>query len=224
MKKEKVYIYGKHAVEEAIKNGIKIEKINISNGNLPTDIDQNINHQGVLGRVFIEDLIKPYKEFIKNLKITPQTALVILGEVQDPQNVGAIIRSAGAFGIAGVLIPEYNQAQITGAVVKVSTGMVFSVPLISIGNVNNTISDLKKKGFWIYGLEMEGSESLDNQKFDEPSVFVLGNEAKGIREKTREACDILIKIPMHPRCESLNVASSASVVFYKWSTQHLNKL
>ncbi len=223
MKQERIYIYGKHAVEEATKHHIKIEKLN-PKATFPSDIDPEVNHQGVIASVFVSDLMKDYKNFIKKLTITPDTALIILGELQDPQNVGAVIRSAGAFGIAGILIPEHNQAQISGAVVKVSAGMAFSVPLISIGNINNVIRDLKDKGFWIYGLEGTAEVSLDGENFEEPSVFVLGNEAKGIREKTREICDIMLRIPIHPRCESMNVASSTSVVLYKWSTKHPNAL
>src|SRR6185369_57740 len=98
-------------------------------------------HQGYIGAIKINKLVRNYGEFMEGLMVTPDTALVVLGEVQDPQNVGAIIRTAAGFGIAGVLIPEHNQAQVTGSVVKVSAGMAFHVPLVSIGNVNDTIRD-----------------------------------------------------------------------------------
>ena len=119
-----------------------------------------------------------------------------------------------------MLIPEHNQAQVTGAVVKVSAGMAFKVPLVAIGNVNHTVRDLKKKGFQIYGLEGTGDQNLSDEKFEEPSVIIVGNEATGIREKTRDLCDKLIKIPMNPSSESLNAASAVSVTLYRWSTQH----
>ena len=193
-------------------------------GKIQGDIKDNATHQGIIGEVSLEHLVIPYKSFAENLKVTPDTALVLFNEVQDPQNVGAVIRSAAAFGIAGILIPEHNQAPVTGAVVKVSAGMAFRVPLVAIGNENNTIRDLKEKGFWIYGLAGEGAKTLTDEKFDAPAVFVLGNEGDGIRQKTRELCDVLLSIPMHPKCESLNAATSMSIALYEWSTQHKDAL
>jgi 23S rRNA (guanosine2251-2'-O)-methyltransferase len=223
MKQEKIYIYGKHAVEEAQRNipkaVEKVEKIG-PKSTLPSEIGKNANHQGVIALVNLDKLVRPYKEFVKDLKINSDTAFVLMGELQDPQNVGAVIRSSVAMGISAILIPEHNQVQITPAVVKVSAGMVFSIPIVSIGNVNNVIRDLKDRGFWIYGLEGTAKESLDEQKFEEPTVFVLGNESKGIREKTTELCDILLRIPMNPRCESMNVAASTAIALYAWSTKH----
>ncbi|MBI5754128.1 23S rRNA (guanosine(2251)-2'-O)-methyltransferase RlmB [Candidatus Peregrinibacteria bacterium] len=187
---------------------------------MPHDIDLSAVHQGFIGLISPGKLLREYREFIDGLSVGPDTALVVLGELQDPQNVGAIIRSAAAFGIAGVLIPEHNQAPITGTVVKVSAGMAFRVPLVSIGNVNTTARDLKERGFWIYGLEGNAPKNIATEKFDAPAVFILGNEATGIRLKTRELCDILLSIPMNPGCESLNVSASAAVALYAWSTQH----
>lgn len=177
-------------------------------------------HQGVIGRISLDKLMHSYDDFIGSLKINPDTSLVILGEIQDPHNVGAIIRSAAAFGVSGILVPEHNQAPITGAVIKVSAGMAFRIPIITIGNVNNAVRDLKKKGFWIYGLDGSSPKNISDESFGEPSVFVLGNESTGIREKTREICDILVSIPVNPKCESLNVAASAAVALHAWSIKH----
>lgn len=243
MRQEKTYIYGHHALIEALTNRPEIfehvyleetptaelkaliKRAGIVSSrfdqhSVPNDIEKYANHQGFIGAIKLHKLVQNYGEFMEGLKVTPDTALVILGEVQDPQNVGAIIRTAAGFGIAGVLIPEHNQAQVTGSVVKVSAGMAFHVPLISIGNVNDTIRDLKKKRFWIYGLDGEAKQSLTKEKFDAPTVFILGNESTGIREKTLELCDIPLMIPMSPECESLNVAASAAVALYAWSTNH----
>ena len=239
----KIYIYGKHAVEEALLNNptaldlilsthplpsnyitlakeskIRLEKLN--KDSMPKGVQKDVAHQGYIGRISLESFVRPYKDFVEKLKITPDTALVVLGEVQDPQNVGAIIRSAAGFGIAGVLIPEHNQAQINGTVVKVSAGMAFRVPLVKIGNVNATLKDLKERGFWIYGLDGEAQQSLSSEKFEAPSVIILGNENLGIREKTLETCDIPLVIPMNSNCESLNVAASAAVALYAWSLKH----
>jgi 23S rRNA (guanosine2251-2'-O)-methyltransferase len=243
IKSDKIYIYGKHAVEEALVNNpnavdlvlsadplpaavidiakeakIRLEKL--TKDSIPRGIDKTMVHQGIIARVSISNLVRPYNEFIENLTVTPDTALVVLGEVQDPQNVGAIIRSAAAFGIAGVLIPEHKQAQINATIVKVSAGMAFRVPLVQIGNVNMTLKDLKEKGFWIYGLEGTAKQSLNTEKFEAASVIVLGNEGEGIREKTLESCDIPLAIPMSKDCESLNVAASAAVALHAWSVRH----
>lgn len=247
-RKEKVYIYGKHALVEALsstpgvirkvflapdlrdpklrnlleKHQIPVSPLGASQGKELAGRDAV--HQGVIAVMDPSALLVPFDDFIANLDLSKKPALALLGEVQDPHNVGAIIRSAAAFGISGVLIPEHNQAGITGTVVKTSAGMVFRVPLVSIGNVNHTLKTLKEKGFWVYGLAMQGTASLGAEAFDTPSIFVVGNEGAGIREKTLEACDVTLSIPMHPRTESLNAAVSAAVVFYEWSTKHPESL
>lgn len=236
-----IYIYGKHALKEALlhkpravkkvflashiadaelsallkKHGIRAGTL--SGTTLKKGGAEDAAHQGVIALVGVEELVVPYSEFMKTLTVKEGTLLALLDEIQDPHNVGAIIRSAAAFGIAGVLIPPHRQSPVTGAVIKVSAGMAFRVPLVSIGNVNDTLRDLKERGFWIYGLEGESKQLIASEKFDAPAVFVLGNESSGIRAKTREACDILLSIPIKPDCESLNVAAAAAVTFYEWS-------
>jgi 23S rRNA (guanosine2251-2'-O)-methyltransferase len=185
-----------------------------------TDLVGDAVHQGVIATMNPANLLIPFDKFIETLDVSTNPAVAILGEVQDPHNVGAIIRSAAAFGIGAVLIPEHKQAGVTGAVVKTSAGMVFRIPLVSIGNVNHALSVLKTKGFWTYGLAMDGKASLGAEPFDAPSAFVIGNEGAGIREKTLATCDVSLKIPMHARTESLNAAVSAAIVFYEWSKKH----
>ena len=243
-RQEKIYIYGKHALEEALQNTPRVirkvflasnlldEKLHalLEKHNIPTAtlaagkgkelVGRDTAHQGVIFTINPSALLVSLDEFLATLDTKRNPAVAILGEVQDPHNVGAIIRSAAAFGLSGVLIPEHNQAGITGAVVKTSAGMAFRIPLVTIGNVNNTLKILKEKGFWIYGLAMYGTTSLGTEVFDAPSVFVIGNEGAGIREKTLVACDITLKIPMHKRTESLNAAVSAAIVFYEWSRKH----
>jgi 23S rRNA (guanosine2251-2'-O)-methyltransferase len=183
-------------------------------------------HQGVIAIMDPSSLLLSLDDFLATIPSfgsssgSSKISVAILAEVQDPHNVGAIIRSAAAFGLSGVFIPEHNQAPITGAVVKSSAGMVFRVPLVSIGNVNHAIAVLKEKGFWIYGLAMDGKINLGTEAFDAPTAFVVGNEGAGIREKTLSACDVTLSIQMHARTESLNAAASAAVVFYEWSRKH----
>lgn len=244
MTHSKIYIYGKHAVTEALTNTPKIiEEVQMTSqfddatiralvkrlglktsvfmpNKLPKEIDSQASHQGIIAVISFENLIQPFGKFVEDLKVTNDTSLILLGELSDPQNVGAVIRSAAAFGISGVLIPEHNQAQITGSVVKVSAGMVFRIPIVSVGNVNTALRELKDRGFVVYGLEADSKSIMPKEEFELPTVFVLGNEAEGIREKTRELCDKLISIPINPKCESLNAGVSAAVAFYAWSAKH----
>ena len=241
-KPEKVYIYGRHSLVEALKhtprsiknvfladitsepeiselaakNNISVKQIG---GSESRAVGKDAVHQGIIGVLNPDALFVDLKEFLKGLDVSKNPAIALCAEVQDPHNLGAIVRSAAALGLAGVIIPEHRQVSVTGTVVKTSVGMVFRIPMIRVGNVNQTLRELKDAGFWIYGLDMDG-ENLTNTKFDRPSVFVVGNEGDGIREKSLELCDHRLSIPMHARAESLNAAVSAAVVFYEWSRQN----
>ena len=242
--REKIYIYGKHALNEALLHAPRsLRKVYLSRENwspeLVAELGRNkiavaelgsdragqllgkdASHQGVIALIDPASLLVSLDDFIASVDIRTQPAIALLAEVQDPHNVGAIIRSAAAFGLSGVLIPEHRQAPLTGAVVKASAGMAFRIPLVTIGNINHVLEVLKKKGFWIYGLAMDGTTQLPAETFDAPAAFIVGNEGHGVREKTLEACDITLSIPMNPRAESLNAAASAAVVFYAWSARH----
>lgn len=248
MKKDVEFIYGKHAVAEMLearpdvvveihaakdfsaedildladKHNIELKVLNLNNP--PRGISSNASHQGIVAGIQARKLTVDYKDFKETLVIGEDTSLLVLGEVQDPHNVGAVIRSAAAFGVKGVLMPPHNQAPITGAVVKVSAGMAFKIPLVAISNVNSTLRDLQDSGFWVYGLDGKGTTSTVDEKFSKPSVFVVGNEGSGLREKTKETCDDIISIPTHPRCESLNAAAATAIVLASWSSQHQGAL
>ena len=242
------YIFGKHAVREVLterpdivaelhaavdfsdeaileladKHKFSLKVLNLKNP--PRGVSAKASHQGVVAGILPHKLTIPYKEFRETLPNDPNTALLVLGEVQDPHNVGAVIRSAAAFGLAGVLIPPHNQAPVTGTVVKVSAGMAFRIPLVTISNVNTALRDLQDRGFWVYGLEGAGTTSTTTETYSRPSVFVLGNEGFGLREKTKEQCDELVSIPIHPQCESLNAAAATAIVLASWSAQHPDAL
>lgn len=244
MRAEVEYIFGKHAVREVLEQrpdvvvevhvaaqfsdttlleliqqqAVPLKVLNEKNP--PRGISAKAAHQGVVAGIISSRLTIPYKIFKQSLSASPETALLVLGEVQDPHNVGAVIRSAAAFGLAGVLIPPHNQAPVNGTVVKVSAGMAFRIPLVTITNVNATLRDLQTAGFWVYGLDEVGGTTTTSEQFSRPSVFVLGNEAVGLRVKTKEVCDELLSIPIHPQCESLNAAAATAVVLAMWSVQH----
>jgi len=242
-----IWIYGKHAVEGALRmrpdvvselylrDDVRnlmpaqllenILRITAFSGNaVPRGVEKHAVHQGYIAKIDRSRLTLSFEDFKNSLSVSSSTALALLGEIQDPHNVSAVVRSAAAFGLAGVLIPKHRQAGVTGSVVKVSAGMAFTVPLVEVPNVNRAIEDLKKMGFFIYGLDSGGESPLHQETFSKPSVFVLGNEGEGIRTKTREHCDTVLSIAMHTRAESLNASASAAVAFYAWSTQHLNAL
>lgn len=241
---ETTYIYGTNVVMEAFKHSgqhvtnlwldpkvqnpelIRLARSNntqihtLDEKKMRKHVNPELNHQGVIASISTKSLIMSYGEFVEKVKINENTAIMILGEIQDPQNVGAIIRSAAAFGISAVLIPQHNQSPVTGTVIKVSSGTAFTLPLVSIGNVNTVVEDLKKRGFWIYGLSGKGSHSIAHEGFEKPSAFIIGNEGEGLRTKTSEHCDILLTIPMKKKVESLNAATAAGVVGYAWSSKH----
>jgi len=241
---EKVYIYGKHALMEAllyaphaVRKAFLAHELDapelralLKKRNIPTEaiksrdagrmVGEDTSHQGVIAIADPGALVVDFDEFMETVRPEASTMLVLLDELTDPHNVGAIIRSAAAFGAAGVLLPSHNQAPITGSVVKASAGMAFRVPIIAIGNINQTVDRLKEEGFQTYGLVMDGKKVLSEEKFQAPALFIVGNEGKGIRMKTLERCDVTLRIPMDPRCESLNASVSAAVVLYEWSTLH----
>lgn len=235
------YLYGKHLVAEILRvaperietlylsqsaekefkalAGGRVKVEDMPKSSFFRDIEGAV-HQGVIARVNVDNLLRDYHGFLKETPVSPATCLILLNEVTDPHNVGAIIRSAAAFGAFGVLLPSHGQALITGAVAKASAGAIFHVPLVAIGNENQAIIDLKKRGFWIYGLAGEATKSLYEEAFTAPTVIVIGSEGEGLRRKTKEHCDIQLSIPMHSATESLNASVAAAVALSHWSKQH----
>ncbi len=241
-KDDKVYLYGKHALREALlAKPASVQKVFLdtnAEGDKEltsllaqhkiafTPMKQNAGastvgndavHQGVIAVINTEKLYTSLDEVLKLFDTVEHPCFVLLDELHDPHNVGAIIRSAAAFGAHAVLMPEHNQSPITGTVIKTSAGMVFRIPIVKIGNVNQTVRLLKEKHMWSYGLVMDGDTALNKAVFDSATLFIVGNESTGIREKTLELCDIGLTIPMNPDCESLNASVAASVVLYEWS-------
>lgn len=142
--------------------------------------------------------------------------LVLLDGVEDPHNLGAIIRTANAAGADAVLIPERRAAGLTDTVAKAAAGALEYMPVVRIGNVARTLGDLKKAGFWIYGLDERGAEDHDLVDYNVPTIFVLGSEGKGIHQLVRESCDVLVRIPMYGNIPSLNVSVATGIVLFEW--------
>lgn len=228
------FIYGKHVVDLAMEKAPAcIEAIyladNFSNAKLLAKIQRHQykveplqtstigsmaredNHQGIIAKLNTKQLLKSYGEFIQSYSPDSKSVILVLSEIQDPQNVGAMIRSAAAFGVDAIFLARNRQAPVTGTVAKVSAGMLFAVPIVSVANVNEAVRNLKEKNFSIYGLAGEGEDSVYEVGITAPTALVVGNEAHGLREKTRELCTKLINIPIAPYCESLNAGSAVAV-------------
>lgn len=171
------------------------------------------NHQG------IALIIKPfqYQDFETVLKSAVKPGLLIgLDGVTDPHNLGAIVRSAAAFGANGVVIPERRNAAMTGSAWKSSAGAAARLPICQVTNLVRSIEDAKKAGFFVVGLDAEGAESLTEFSLATESVYlIVGSEGKGLARLTREKCDLILSIPMQSDVESLNASVATAITLYK---------
>jgi len=142
--------------------------------------------------------------------------LVVLDGVEDPHNLGAIVRTAHAAGAGAVIIPERRAAGVTDVVAKAAAGALEHLPVARVTNINRTLETLKERGYWIYGLDERGPEVYDRVEFTRPSAIVLGGEGKGLHDQVRKRCDALLRIPMAGKISSLNVSVAAGVVLFEW--------
>jgi 23S rRNA (guanosine2251-2'-O)-methyltransferase len=149
--------------------------------------------------------------------------LVVLDGVEDPHNLGAIVRTAHAAGAGAVIVPERRAAGVTDVVAKAAAGALEHLPVVRVTNVNRALEDLKERGMWIYGLDERGTESYDQIDYAKKSVLVLGGEGKGLHEQVRKHCDVLVRIPMAGQISSLNVSVAAGVVLFEWRRRRAAK-
>jgi len=141
---------------------------------------------------------------------------VVLDGIEDPHNLGAIVRTAHAAGAAAVVIPERRAAGLTDAVARAAAGALAYLPVVRVANISRALEDLKKHGYWIYGLDQRGTESYDRVEFTAPSALVLGGEGHGLHHNVARHCDFLVSIPMAGGVASLNVSVAAGVVLFEW--------
>ncbi len=239
-------IYGKNPVTEAILAGKTINKIYFQRSNkelyetikLAKDnrivvveadkqkLDKMVefqNSQGIVASVTeyeyfeIDDILEYAKE-----KNEPPFILV-LDKIEDPHNLGAIIRSAECMGVHGIIIQKRNACQVTDTVEKVAAGATQYVRIARVTNITESIKKLKDNGLWIYGLDMEGSETIYKTKFDGAIGIVIGNEGDGISRLVRENCDFIVNIPMSGNINSLNASVSAAISIYEVGRQKAMK-
>lgn len=199
----------------------KIDYTTLTSQEMESMVGRDAIHQGVLA-VLNEKLLYTSLENLISVseKDDKQPVFVILDSLQDPHNVGAIIRSSVAFGASAIILGEHEQVPITGTVIKSSSGMVFAIPIVKVSNINATIIKLKEKGYWAYGLTGDGDTSLTNVQFDSKTLLVVGSEGTGIHKKTLEHCDFKLSIPISNLCESLNASNAVAVTLYEWSKQN----
>jgi 23S rRNA (guanosine2251-2'-O)-methyltransferase len=170
-------------------------------------------HQGIAA-YFDEKPPLSFEEFLNKLPPKPPSLILALDQVEDPGNLGAILRSAWGFGALGVLAPKDRSARLTSAAIKVSAGGSEHVPLVYVTNLSKALETLKEKGFWTVGAQGGGGESLFTFSFPNRTVLILGSEGKGMRRLTKTKVDYTVKIPLAKGVDSLNVASAGAVFMY----------
>jgi 23S rRNA (guanosine2251-2'-O)-methyltransferase len=250
-------IYGRHPVLSALKNERGLNRIWITNrlrydasfhylllqakenGTVIDEVEpkrldhitNGSNHQGVAAQVapyaYIElpDLIEQAKA-----KSVTDPVIVVADGITDPQNLGAIIRTAEAIGAQGLVIPQRRAVGITSTVVKVAAGALENFAVARVVNLSRALEELKAAGFWIYGTAATGSEPLHTINFNGPIVLVIGSEGEGLGMLTQRSCDVLVSIPLQGKTPSLNASVAAGMALYEvyrqrsLNTLHLDKL
>ncbi len=149
--------------------------------------------------------------------------VVVLDGVEDPHNLGAIVRTAHAAGANAVIIPERRAVGLTETVAKSAAGALEYLPISRVTNINRTLEDLKQRGYWIYGIDERGTEDYDKVEWSTPTAIVMGAEGKGLHQQTKLHCDILVRIPMAGQIASLNVSVATGIVLFAWKSK-LNSL
>ena len=163
------------------------------------------------------------EELLASLPAAPSPALILLCDhLQDPHNLGAVIRSAEAAGAAAVMIPKRGGCLPTGTVVKTSAGAALRLPVVKVGNVSQTIKMLQEADFWVTGLAMEGRDTLFREDLPPRSAIVVGAEGEGLGNAVAKACDDIRFIPMQGTTGSLNASVAASIAMFEW-TRSLGK-
>jgi 23S rRNA (guanosine2251-2'-O)-methyltransferase len=215
---DQVYIlYGQQGaiinsiIVAAKKRGVKVNQIPVKKF---SNIASNPNAQGVAA---VKSFQKFYtlEELIKDSIDKPLPLLLILDSIQDTHNVGAILRSAECSGVDGIIITKHNSAPINETVFKTSAGAVEHVKICPVNNLAQTLKELKEKGYWIIGSSLENSKSYTEVDYKIPIALIVGNEEKGIRKLTADNCDILVRIPMKGKIQSLNVSVAAGILLFE---------
>ncbi|KZR60533.1 23S rRNA (guanosine(2251)-2'-O)-methyltransferase RlmB [Pseudobacillus badius] len=235
----KEFIAGRNPVLEALRSDREINKIWIAEGAQKGPVQQIIkkakeknvlvqfvpkqkidqmseeNHQGIVASVAAYDYAELDDLFAKAEKSGEEPFFLLLDEIEDPHNLGSIMRTADAVGVHGIIIPKRRAVGLTAAVAKASTGAIEYIPVVRVTNLARTIDELKERGVWIAGTDAKGAE--DYRRFDGkmPLGLVIGSEGKGMGRLIRDKCDFLIQLPMAGRVTSLNASVAAGILMYE---------
>ncbi len=227
------YVYGKNMIREILHDK-KIQELYLTKNHqdlkmeaqkakIPVQImdkgkldkmTHQANHQGVVAK--IEDYTTySLDEIIASIPSDELGLIVVLDELEDPHNLGAILRSASATGVHGVVIKKRNAAGLTPTVAKVSAGAIEHVKVAEVANISQTLKKLKELGYWVAGADGYKAQDYRHPKYDSPLALVMGNEGKGISRLVKENCDFFVSIPMKGKIESLNASVACGVLLYE---------
>ena len=170
------------------------------------------NSQGVAVYISNYDYYKDFDEVYEELARKDKSLVLILDEIQDPRNFGAIIRSAECFGADGIVIQDRNNVKVTETVVKSSTGAIEHVDIVKVTNISDTIDRFKKYGYKVYGAEADGENFYYEEDYPDKVCLVLGSEGNGMRKKVKEHCDKVVKIHLKGHINSLNVSVAGGII------------
>lgn len=240
MSEEQEFIAGRNSVLEALKSGRAVNKLLVAKGERHgslreiigqarakglvvqevdaaklTELTGGMRHQGVVAMVPPVAYAEVDDILAKARALGEPPFLVLLDELEDPHNLGAILRTADAAGAHGVLIPKRRSAPLSATVAKTSAGAVEYVPVARIGNVVQAIEGLKKEGLWVIGADMDGDKPYYQADLRGPVLVVVGGEGRGLSRLAKEACDFLVRIPMRGKISSLNASVACSLLLYE---------
>lgn len=243
-------IYGRHPVLAALENQRQLNRVWIlpqlrydprfhslllqakANGTIIDEVEprrlsqitEGANHQGVAAQI----APYPYQDLadlIKNAKSTAeQPVLLVCDGINDPHNLGAIIRTAEALGAQGLIIPQRRAVGVTSTVVKVAAGALETFPIARVVNLSRALEDLKAAGFWIYGMAAGNGKLLHTVKFTGPIVLVVGSEGSGLSLLTQRCCDVLVSIPLQGKTPSLNASVATAMTLYETYRQRWSNI
>ena len=230
-----INILGKNEIREVLKGNRKVESIIFSDGTSDNEIksiakSKRIPIQILAKRQFISTygdknggmvaIVEDYKyielhDLIFKNAAKEESILLILDGLEDPHNLGAILRSVDATGCDGVIIPKNRSVRLNETVARVSTGAIEHVDVSMVTNINQSIKELKDSGYWIIGLELPGTMYYNDADYKGKIAIVVGSEGKGISPLVQKNCDLLVKIPMFGKVNSLNASVSTALVLYE---------
>lgn len=238
---------GRNAVMEALKGSSRINRLMVADGSSEGSIREliavakekgvpvqflerskldsmakGIRHQGVLAQVSPVEYVELEDILSKAREKQEDPFIILLDELEDPHNLGAILRSADAAGAHGVLIPKRRSCPLSATVAKTSAGAVEHVPVARIGNIVQTIKALKEEGLWVAGADMDGKNYYEAD-LTGPLLLVVGSEGQGIGRLVKEQCDFIVRIPMLGAINSLNASVAGSVLMFEVTKQRLSK-